>query len=128
MAGPPGFHIYSPTLDAALGQASSSLEPLPLITEVFLHKQAREDQDAAQVEKEALEWAWNTSMQVAPEQVLEIWGLQERPTQREVQPMEEAEEWEMVLEGGLLRVELEVARWREDWLANEATLGCTGIL
>ncbi|KAG5349462.1 hypothetical protein C0989_003629 [Termitomyces sp. Mn162] len=40
----------------------------------------------------------------------------------------EAEEWEMALEGGLLWAELEVARWREDWLANEATSGCMGIL
>ncbi|KAG5734186.1 hypothetical protein E4T56_gene1375 [Termitomyces sp. T112] len=46
----------------------------------------------------------------------------------EVQPPEEAEEWEMVLEGGLLWVELEVVRWREDWLANEAALGRVGIL
>ncbi|KAG5732236.1 hypothetical protein E4T56_gene11475 [Termitomyces sp. T112] len=43
-------------------------------------------------------------------------------------PMEEAEEWEMALEGGLLQVELEVARWREDWLANEAASGHMGIL
>ncbi|KAG5349235.1 hypothetical protein C0989_005087, partial [Termitomyces sp. Mn162] len=47
---------------------------------------------------------------------------------QEVQPTEEAEEREMVLEGGLLWAELEVARQREDWLANEAALGCTGIL
>ncbi|KAG5349717.1 hypothetical protein C0989_002204 [Termitomyces sp. Mn162] len=39
MADPPGFHVHSPTLDAALGRASSSLEPPPLITEVFLRKQ-----------------------------------------------------------------------------------------
>ncbi|KAG5348516.1 hypothetical protein C0989_010211, partial [Termitomyces sp. Mn162] len=88
MAGFPGFHVHSPTLDAALGQASSSLEPPPSITKVFLCKRvevltaalmaqegelrrAREDQDMAWVEKEALEWAWNTSVWGAPEQVLE---------------------------------------------------------
>ncbi|KAG5335277.1 hypothetical protein C0989_001577, partial [Termitomyces sp. Mn162] len=83
----------------------------------------REDRDVVQAEKEALEQVWNTSVRVAPEQVLEVWGLQERPMQQEVQPTEEAEEWEMVPEGGLLQAELEAARWREDWLANEATSG-----
>ncbi|KAG5331570.1 hypothetical protein C0989_007986 [Termitomyces sp. Mn162] len=82
----------------------------------------------AQAEKEALEWAWNTSVQVALEQVPEVQGLWERPMQQEAQPTMEAEEWEMVLEGGLLRAELEVARRREDWLANEAASGCAGIL
>ncbi|KAG5732306.1 hypothetical protein E4T56_gene11433 [Termitomyces sp. T112] len=38
----------------------------------------------------------------------------------EVQPLEEAEEQEMALEGGSLQAELEVVRWREDWLANKA--------
>ncbi|KAG5723254.1 hypothetical protein E4T56_gene255 [Termitomyces sp. T112] len=41
---------------------------------------------------------------------------------------EEVEEWEMAPEGGLLWAELEVARRREDWLANEAALGHAGIL
>ncbi|KAG5720613.1 hypothetical protein E4T56_gene4556 [Termitomyces sp. T112] len=84
MVGPPGFHIYSPTLGMPLGWVSSSLEPPPSIMEVFLCKQvevlmvaltawegelrwAREDQDMAWVEKEALEQAWNTSVQVAME-------------------------------------------------------------
>ncbi|KAG5729772.1 hypothetical protein E4T56_gene928 [Termitomyces sp. T112] len=43
-------------------------------------------------------------------------------------PMEEVEEQEMALEAGLLWAELEVARWREDWLANEAASGRVGIL
>ncbi|KAG5333599.1 hypothetical protein C0989_005251 [Termitomyces sp. Mn162] len=145
MVGPPGFHVYSPTPDTALGWASSSPELPPLIMEVFLHKQvevlmaaltawegelqqAREDQDAAWAEKEVLERAWNTSVQVLLEQAPEIWGLWEHPTQWEVQPTEEAEEWEMALEGGLLWAELEVARWRENWLANEAASGRAGIL
>ncbi|KAG5348784.1 hypothetical protein C0989_008260, partial [Termitomyces sp. Mn162] len=145
MAGLPGFHIHSPTPDAALGQASSSPEPPPSITEIFLRKWvevltvalstwegelqwAREDRDVVQVEKEVLEWAWNTSVRVAPERVLEVWGLRECPMQRGVQPMEEVKEQEMALEGGLLRAELEVARWREDWLANEAASGRVGIL
>ncbi|KAG5715196.1 hypothetical protein E4T56_gene3074 [Termitomyces sp. T112] len=46
----------------------------------------------------------------------------------EAQPMEEVEEREMAPEGCLLQAELEVARRREDWLANEATLGRVGIL
>ncbi|KAG5332711.1 hypothetical protein C0989_006581 [Termitomyces sp. Mn162] len=145
MAGPPGSHVHFSTPDAALGWASTSLELLPLIMKVFLHKQvevlmaaltaqegefqqAREDQDVAWAEKEALEWAWNTSVRVVLEQVLEVRGLQEHLMQWEVQPMEEAEEQEMVLEGGLLQAELEAARQREDWLANEATSGCARIL
>ncbi|KAG5350094.1 hypothetical protein C0989_000199 [Termitomyces sp. Mn162] len=140
MAGLLGFYIHSPTPDVALGQASSSPEPPSLITEVFLRKrvevlmaaltvqegelwQEREDRDIVWAEKEALEQAWNTSVQVAPEQVPEVQGLQERLTQWEVWPIEEAEEQEMALEGGLLWAELEVARWREDWLANEAASG-----
>ncbi|KAG5719417.1 hypothetical protein E4T56_gene13470 [Termitomyces sp. T112] len=78
MVGPLGFHIFSPTPGTLLGWASSSPEPPPLLMKVFLHKQvevlmvvlmawegelcwAREDQDMAQAEKEALERAWNTS-------------------------------------------------------------------
>ncbi|KAG5724671.1 hypothetical protein E4T56_gene3726 [Termitomyces sp. T112] len=125
--------------------ASSSPEPPPSITEVFLRKwvevltvaltawegelqRAWEDQDTAWVEKEALERAWNTSVQVAPERVPGVWGLWEHLMQWEVQPTEEAEEREMAPEGGLLWAELEAARQREDWLANEAASGCTGIL
>ncbi|KNZ80796.1 hypothetical protein J132_04301 [Termitomyces sp. J132] len=43
-------------------------------------------------------------------------------------PTEEVEEREMAPEAGLLRAELEVARQREDWLANEAASGHAGIL
>ncbi|KAG5717927.1 hypothetical protein E4T56_gene1701 [Termitomyces sp. T112] len=145
IVGPLEFHVHSPTPNIALGWASSSLEPSPLIMEVILCKWVevlmaalmawkgelqwvREDRDVVQAEKEALEQVWNTSVRVAPEQVLEVWGLQEHPMQQEVQPTEEAKEWEMVPEGGLLQAELEAARWREDWLANEATSGCAGIL
>ncbi|KAG5727350.1 hypothetical protein E4T56_gene12115 [Termitomyces sp. T112] len=49
-------------------------------------------------------------------------------TRWEAWSMEEAEEWEMAPEGGLLRAELEVVRQREDWLANEAASGHVGIL
>ncbi|KAG5341545.1 hypothetical protein C0989_009618 [Termitomyces sp. Mn162] len=84
MAGPLGSHIYSLTLGMPLEWVSSSLEPPPLITEVFLCQQVevlmaaltalegelqwvREDQDAAQVEKEALEQVQNTLVQVVME-------------------------------------------------------------
>ncbi|KAG5733016.1 hypothetical protein E4T56_gene3603 [Termitomyces sp. T112] len=89
-------------------------------------QRAREDRDAAQAEKEALEWAWNTSVRVVLEQVLEVWGLQEHPTQWGVQLTEEAEEQKMAPEGGPLWAELEVARQREDWLANKAASGWAG--
>ncbi|KAG5731542.1 hypothetical protein E4T56_gene5485 [Termitomyces sp. T112] len=46
----------------------------------------------------------------------------------EVWPTEEAEEWGMAPEGGLLWAKLEAARQREDWLANEAASGHAGIL
>ncbi|KAG5348950.1 hypothetical protein C0989_006987 [Termitomyces sp. Mn162] len=125
--------------------ASSSLEPLPLITEVFLHKQVevlivaltawegelhwvRENRDAAWVEKEALEWARNTSVRVATERAPEVWGLCERLMQWEVWPAVGVEEWGMALEGGSLGAELEAVRWREDWLVNEAASGHAGIL
>ncbi|KAG5330947.1 hypothetical protein C0989_008472 [Termitomyces sp. Mn162] len=131
--------------DVALGRASSSPEPLPLITEVFLHKQVevltvalmaqegelqwvREDRDAAQAEKEALERVWNTSVRVVLERVPEVQGLREHLTQQEVWPMEEAEEQEMAPEAGLLWAELEIARRRKDWLANKAASGRVGIL
>ncbi|KNZ76574.1 hypothetical protein J132_09434 [Termitomyces sp. J132] len=48
--------------------------------------------------------------------------------QQEGKPTEEAEEREMAPEAGLLWAELEVARWREDWLANEAASGHAEIL
>ncbi|KAG5329701.1 hypothetical protein C0989_009359 [Termitomyces sp. Mn162] len=46
----------------------------------------------------------------------------------EGQPAGEAEGRGRVPEGDALWAELEVARRREDWLANEAALGRTGIL
>ncbi|KAG5334583.1 hypothetical protein C0989_003334 [Termitomyces sp. Mn162] len=135
----------APSMDAALGWASSSPEPPPSITEVFLCKQvevlmaalmawkgelrqARENQDVVRVKKEVLGWAQNTLVQVALERVLEVRGLQEHLMQQEAWSMEEVEEWEMAPEGGLLWAELEVARQREDWLANEAASGRAGIL
>ncbi|KAG5348959.1 hypothetical protein C0989_006884, partial [Termitomyces sp. Mn162] len=90
--------------------------------------QARKNQDMAWAEKEALEQAQNTSEQVAMERAPKVRGLRERLMQWEVQPAEEAEEQEMVPESGSLWAELEAVRWREDWLANEATLGHVGIL
>ncbi|KNZ75289.1 hypothetical protein J132_03587 [Termitomyces sp. J132] len=62
------------------------------------------------------------------EQALEVRGLQECLMQMEGQPTGEAEGRGRVPEGDALWVELEAARWREDWLANKAALGCTGIL
>ncbi|KAG5334135.1 hypothetical protein C0989_004357 [Termitomyces sp. Mn162] len=70
----------------------------------------------------------NTLVHVATEQALEVWGLWERLTQMEGQPTGEAERRGQVLERDALWVELEVARQREDWLANEAALGHAGIL
>ncbi|KAG5348918.1 hypothetical protein C0989_007160, partial [Termitomyces sp. Mn162] len=145
MAGPSRFHVYSPTLGVPLGQASSSPEPLPSITEVFLCKQVevlmaaltawerellwvREDQDTVQAEKEVLEWAQNTSVQVAIEQAPEVWGLWECLMQWEVRPRVGVEDWGMAPEDGSLGAELEAAWQREDWLANKAALGHVGIL
>ncbi|KAG5349593.1 hypothetical protein C0989_002891 [Termitomyces sp. Mn162] len=92
MVEPPGPHIYSPTLGAPLEQASSSPEPTPSITEVFLRQQvealmvalmawegklkrAGEDCDVAQREQDMLQWKWDTAMQVAMEHTLEVWGV-----------------------------------------------------
>ncbi|KAG5733975.1 hypothetical protein E4T56_gene7433 [Termitomyces sp. T112] len=113
--------------------------------EVFLHKQvealttslavwegelrqAREDRDVAWTEKEAMEQERNTSVHVAMEQALEVRGLREHLTQMEGQPTGEAEGQGRAPEGDVLWVELEVARWREDWLANEAASERAGIL
>ncbi|KAG5731221.1 hypothetical protein E4T56_gene14487 [Termitomyces sp. T112] len=71
-------------------------------------RQAREDRDVARMEKEVMERERNTSM--------------------EGQPMGEAEGQGRVLEGDALWAELEAARQREDWLANEAASGHVGIL
>ncbi|KAH0578709.1 hypothetical protein H2248_003837 [Termitomyces sp. 'cryptogamus'] len=124
---------------------SSPPVPIPLITEVFLRKQvealmtllaawegelqrAREDRDVVQAEKEVMEWERNTSVCMATEQALEVWGLRERLTQMEGQPVGEVEGQGQVPGGDALWAELEAARQREDWLANEAASGHTGVL
>ncbi|KNZ77136.1 hypothetical protein J132_06621 [Termitomyces sp. J132] len=144
-AGPPESLLFSPTPGIPLEWSSSPPTPIPLITEVFLRKQvealmtslavwegelqrAREDHDMARMEKEAMEQERNTSVHVAMERALEVWGLQERLTQMEGQPAGEAEGRGQVLEGDALWAELEAARRREDWLANKAASGRTGIL
>ncbi|KAG5349102.1 hypothetical protein C0989_006003, partial [Termitomyces sp. Mn162] len=83
---------------------------------------------ASGMEKEVMERERNTLVRVATERVLEVQGLRECLTQMEGQPMGEAEGRGQVPEGDALWVELEAARWREDWLANEAASGRTGIL
>ncbi|KAG5344021.1 hypothetical protein C0989_002061, partial [Termitomyces sp. Mn162] len=62
----------------------------------------------------------NTSVRVATERALEVRGLRERLAQVEGQPAGEAEGRGRVPEGDALWAELEAARRREDWLANEA--------
>ncbi|KNZ75546.1 hypothetical protein J132_02486 [Termitomyces sp. J132] len=89
---------------------------------------AREDRDAAQMEREAMERERNTSVRVAMERALEVQGLQEHLMQMEGQPTGEAEGRGRVLGGDALWAELEAARWREDWLANKAASGRVGIL
>ncbi|KAG5348921.1 hypothetical protein C0989_007143 [Termitomyces sp. Mn162] len=134
-----------PALGGRTQQEAVPPAPIPLITEVFLRKQvealmtslavwegklqqAREDHDVAQTEKEAMEQERNTSVHMATEQALEVRGLREHLTQMEGQPAGEAEGRGQVPEGDALWAELEAARQREDWLANEAALGRTGIL
>ncbi|KNZ75783.1 hypothetical protein J132_01628 [Termitomyces sp. J132] len=145
LAGPLESFLFSSTLGVPSERSSSPPTPIPSITEVFLRKQvealttslavqedelqwAREDHDMARTEKEAMEWERNTLVRVATEQALEVRGLRERLTQMEGQPAGEVEGQGQVLEGDALWVELEAARRREDWLANEATLGRAGIL
>ncbi|KAG5349315.1 hypothetical protein C0989_004700 [Termitomyces sp. Mn162] len=89
---------------------------------------AREDHDVAWTEKEAMERERNTLVRVAMERVLEVWGSWEHLMQMEGQSVGEAEGRGQVLEGDALWAELEAARRREDWLANEAASGRTGIL
>ncbi|KAG5337228.1 hypothetical protein C0989_010163 [Termitomyces sp. Mn162] len=144
-AGPLESLLFSPTLGVPLERSSSPPMPIPSIMEVFLCKQvealtsllaaregelqrAREDRDVAQMEKEAMEQERNTLVCVAMEQALEVWGLWERLTQIEGQPVGEAEGRGQVPGGDVLWAELEVARRREDWLANKAALGHAGIL
>ncbi|KAG5331328.1 hypothetical protein C0989_008147 [Termitomyces sp. Mn162] len=91
-------------------------------------RRAREDHDMAWTEKEAMEWERNTLVRVVTERALEVWGLRERLTQMEGQPVGEAEGQEQVPGGNVLWAELEAARRREDWLANEAASGHAGIL
>ncbi|KAG5729123.1 hypothetical protein E4T56_gene3206 [Termitomyces sp. T112] len=145
LAGPPESSLFSPVPGVPLEWSSSPPALIPLITEVFLRKQvealttllavregelrrAREDHDAAWTEKEAMEQERNTSVRVATERALEVRGLREHLAQMEGQPAGEAEGRGRVPEGDALWVELEVARRREDWLANEATSGRAGIL
>ncbi|KAG5333191.1 hypothetical protein C0989_006110 [Termitomyces sp. Mn162] len=144
-AGPPESLLFFPTPGVPSERSLSPPAPIPSITEVFLCKQvealmtslavregelrqAREDRDMAWTEKEAMEQERNTSVRVAMEQALEVRGLWEHLMQMEGQPMGEAEGRGRVLEGDALWAELEVARRREDWLANKAALGRAGIL
>ncbi|KAG5334555.1 hypothetical protein C0989_003406, partial [Termitomyces sp. Mn162] len=116
LAGPPESFLFSPTLGIPSERSSSPPMPIPLITEVFLHKQvealttslvvwegelrwAREDRDMARMEKEVMEQKKNTSVCVAMERALEVRGLQERLTQMERQPTGEAEGRGRVPEG-----------------------------
>ncbi|KAG5734887.1 hypothetical protein E4T56_gene13771 [Termitomyces sp. T112] len=124
-AGPPESSLFSPVLGVPSERSSSPPAPIPSITEVFLRKQVealmtslavregelrrvREDRDAAWTEKEVMERERNTSV--------------------EGQPTGEAEGQGRVPEGDALWAELEAARRRKDWLANEAALGRAGIL
>ncbi|KAG5735700.1 hypothetical protein E4T56_gene12159, partial [Termitomyces sp. T112] len=144
-AGPPESSLFSPVPGVPSERLSSPPAPIPSITEVFLRKQvealttslavqegelrrAREDRDAARTEKEVMEQERNTSVRMATEQALEVQGLRERLAQVEGQPAGEAEGRGRVLEGDELWAELEAARRREDWLANEAASGRAGIL
>ncbi|KAG5329329.1 hypothetical protein C0989_009685 [Termitomyces sp. Mn162] len=143
--GPPESLLFFPTPGVPLEWSLSPPVPIPLIMEVFLHKQvealttllaawkgelqwAREDCDVARMEKEAMEWERNTLVCMAMEQALEVQGLWECLMQMEGQPAGEAEGWGRVLGGDALWAELEAARRREDWLANEAASGRAGIL
>ncbi|KAG5718051.1 hypothetical protein E4T56_gene14711 [Termitomyces sp. T112] len=96
--------------------------------EVFLCKQVEALMTSLAMEKEAMGWKRNTSVRMATERALEVWGLREHLTQMEGQPTGEVEGWGQVLEGDVLWVELEAVRQREDWLANEAASGHVGIL
>ncbi|KAG5348597.1 hypothetical protein C0989_009604, partial [Termitomyces sp. Mn162] len=144
-AGPPESSLFSPVPGVPSERSSSPPALISSITEVFLRKQvealttslavwegelrrAREDRDVARMEKEVMERERNTSVRMATEQALEVRGLRECLAQVEGQPAGEAEGRGQVLEGDALWVELEVARRREDWLANEATSGRAGIL
>ncbi|KNZ76916.1 hypothetical protein J132_10863 [Termitomyces sp. J132] len=144
-AGPPESSLFSPVPGVPSEQSSSPSAPIPSIMEVFLRKQvealttslavregelrrAREDHDAAQTEKEVMERERNTSVHVATEQALEVRGLRECLAQVKGQPAGEAEGRGRVPEGDALWAELKAARRREDWLANKAASGRTGIL
>ncbi|KAG5720948.1 hypothetical protein E4T56_gene872 [Termitomyces sp. T112] len=144
-AGPLESFLFSPTLGIPSERLSSPPMPILSITEVFLCKQvealttslavweselrqAREDRDVVQTEKEVMERERNTSVHVATERALEVWGLREHLMQMEGQPTGEAEGRGRAPEGDALWVELEATRRREDWLANKAASGCMGIL
>ncbi|KAG5732788.1 hypothetical protein E4T56_gene2817 [Termitomyces sp. T112] len=145
LAGPLESLLFSPTLGVPPERSSSPPTPIPSITEVFLRKQmealttslavwegelrqARKDRDVVRTEKKAMEWERNTSVHVATERALEVQGLQERLTQMEGQSAGEAEGQGRAPEGDALWAELEAARRREYWLANEAASGHAGIL
>ncbi|KAG5732283.1 hypothetical protein E4T56_gene11365 [Termitomyces sp. T112] len=113
-AGPPESSLFSPTLGIPSERLSSPPAPIPLITEYGRVSSGGRGRIVMERER-------NTLVRVATEQALEVRGLWERLTQVEGQPTGEAE-------GDALWVELEAARRREDWLANEATSGHAGIL
>ncbi|KNZ73731.1 hypothetical protein J132_10216 [Termitomyces sp. J132] len=139
-AGPLESLLFSPIPGVPLEWSLSPPTPIPSITEVFLCKQvealttslaawegelrqAREDCDAVQTEKEAMEQERNTLVRMATERALEVQGLQERLMQMEGQPTGEVEGRGRVPGGDALWAELEAVRRREDWLANKAALG-----
>ncbi|KAG5732290.1 hypothetical protein E4T56_gene11372 [Termitomyces sp. T112] len=126
-AGPPESRLFSPTPGVPLEWLSSPPTPIPLITEGEL-QQVREDRDVVRMEKEAMEQERNTLVHVATEQALEVRGLWKRLMQMEGQPTGGAEGRGQVPGGDALWAELEAARRREDWLANEAASGHVGIL
>ncbi|KAG5330991.1 hypothetical protein C0989_008456, partial [Termitomyces sp. Mn162] len=128
LAGPLESSLFSPTPGIPSEWLSSPPMPIPSITEVFLRKQVEALTTLLAVREEAMERERNTLVHVATERALEVRGLRERLTQMEGQPVGEAEGWGQALEGDALWVELEVARRREDWLANEAASGRAGIL
>ncbi|KNZ75577.1 hypothetical protein J132_02518 [Termitomyces sp. J132] len=133
LAGPPESLLFSPTPGVPPEQSSSPPTPIPLITEVFLCKQVEALTTSLAVQEGELQRARedrerNTSVRVATERALEVWGLREHLTQMEGQPAGEEEGQGQVPEGDALWAELEAARRREDWLANEAALGRAGIL
>ncbi|KNZ77866.1 hypothetical protein J132_03142 [Termitomyces sp. J132] len=126
LVGPPESSLFSSNLGVPSERLSSPPVPISLITEVFLHKQV--EALTTSLAKEAMERERNTSVCMATERALEVRGLRECLAQMEGQPTGEVEGRGQVPEGDALWAELEAARWREDWLANEAASGRAGIL